>query len=209
MSPKQKSERNLRQKRLILDKSSSLFYRKGYRSTSMRDIASACRFEPANIYYYFSSKEQILYEVYKEAGERLVAAIAGLEHDSVRNPEQRLRSLISLHFQTPVPGGKPYYLMFDTELKSLSPAHRQRIIELRDIYDRILRRIIQDGVDDGTFAPTDVKLSGYAIASVVVRSRLWFSPKGRLSGEEVCEFICDFALNALKKPADQGQIRLM
>ena len=65
--PKPKSKRNLRQKKLILDKSAGLFYRKGYRSTSMRDIANVCHFEPANIYYYFSSKEQILYEVYKEA----------------------------------------------------------------------------------------------------------------------------------------------
>jgi AcrR family transcriptional regulator len=196
---KSKMGRNSRQKRLILEKSASLFHRKGYRSTSMKDIARVCHFKPANIYYYFSSKEQILYEVFKEAADRLNNNIASLEHDSTMSPGERLRLFVKHHFETPAPGAKPYYMMFDMELKNLSTAHRREIIKKRDTYDIILRKIIEDGIADGTFETTDVKLSGYAIASIVVRSRLWFSPKGRLSSEQVSKFMGDFALNALRK----------
>jgi AcrR family transcriptional regulator len=201
-----KNLRNTRQKQLILERSASLFYRKGYRSTSMRDIARACHFEPANIYHYFSSKEQILYDIFWEAADHTISAIASLESDSRMDPAERLRCFVKRHFETPVPGAKPYYMMFDMELKNLSPTHRHRIIEMRDEYDRILRKIIQDGLDDGTFVTADVKLAGYAIASMIVRSRLWFSPKGRLSAEEVANFMCAFTSNALGKSTKNGPI---
>ncbi len=198
-TPKSEQPTSIRKKRLILDKSADLFYRKGYRSTSMRDIARACHFEAANIYHYFSSKEQILYEVFREAAEHTLSVIENLEYSPEMSPGERLRCFVKRHFETPEPGTKPYYMMFDMELKNLLPRHRRKIIEMRDEYDKILRKIIQDGLDDGTFVTNDVKLAGYAIASIIVRSRLWFSPIGRLSAEEVAQFMSNFASNALRK----------
>ncbi|MBW1673368.1 MAG: helix-turn-helix transcriptional regulator, partial [Deltaproteobacteria bacterium] len=51
--------KNRPQKAKMLDKARRLFWKKGYNSTSMRDIARAYGCEPANIYNFFSNKEEI------------------------------------------------------------------------------------------------------------------------------------------------------
>jgi len=73
------------------------------------------------------------------------------------------------------------------------------VIELRDLYDSILRDIVIDGIKGGYFINWDEKLVGFYIASILVRSRIWFSPKGRLSAEEAGDSIADFVLKAIQK----------
>ena len=89
-------------------------------------------------------------------------------------------------------------MLFDEELRSLLPAHRKEIIAYRDHYDRILRKIIRRGINAGDFAEVDEKLIGYSIASMIVRTRVWFRPRGRLSIQEIADIIFKFALNGLR-----------
>jgi len=42
-------------------------------------------------------------------------------------------------------------------------------------------------------------LVGYGIASMIVRSNIWYSPEGRLSMGEVINFLVQFILNGLKR----------
>ena len=85
------------QRELIIAKSSTLFWEKGYAETSMRDIAGACGFRPANIYNFFESKEAILYEIlYQELAE-IVAPIEHLLKDQTVSPADALRRMIDNH----------------------------------------------------------------------------------------------------------------
>ena len=53
-------------KAAIISVAIDLFWENGYMGTSLRDIAEACGFEAANLYNYFRSKEQLLYEAMQE-----------------------------------------------------------------------------------------------------------------------------------------------
>src|SRR3990172_9333173 len=185
----------------ILDKAGTLFWQKGYHDTSVRDIADACKFQPANIYNYFQSKEDILYEVIRDITEQTVASIRHLENDETTNPEEQLRSLIKSHFGLMVKMKRSSVLISDTGLKDLSPQHRSEIIALRDRYDGIMRRVIRRGVDRGNFSVKDVRVVCFFISSVIMRSNIWFSPNGRLSGDEVGDMMFDFVLRGIKSGA--------
>ncbi|MBI2850993.1 MAG: TetR/AcrR family transcriptional regulator [Chloroflexi bacterium] len=182
----------------VLDKAGTLFWQKGYHSTSMRDIAEACNFQPANIYHYFESKEDILYDVIKDITEQTVSSIQHLEDDEVTSPEEQLRSLIKSHFGLIVKMKRSSVLISDTGLKDLSPKHRKEIIGLRDKYDGIMRRVIRRGVERGNFVVKDEKVVCFFISSVIMRSNIWFSPNGRLSGDEVGDMMFDFVLRGIK-----------
>ncbi len=176
-----------------------LFWKKGYEGTTMRDIARAYRCKPANIYNYFPSKEALLYEILRSQMEWIVSSIKHLENDDQTPPVEQLRFLIEKHASFTLNYAKSSKLLFDVGLDSLSPANRKKIVTLRDTYDRILRKVIRRGIKSGDFARVDEKLAAYSIASMIVRSLIWFSPGGKLSIPEIIDFIKNFALNGLSR----------
>jgi AcrR family transcriptional regulator len=182
----------------ILDKAGALFWQKGYDSTSMRDIAHACHYKPANIYNYFQGKEDILFEVIRDITAKAVSSISHLEDDDATSPVEQLKSLVKNHFGLLVGMKRSNVLISDSALKDLSSEHRRAIIELRDHYDAIMRGVIQRGIASGDFAVKDEKIVTYLISSVILRSSIWFSPKGRLSAREVGDLMFDFVFRGIK-----------
>lgn len=182
----------------ILDKAGMLFWQKGYHGTSMRDIAGACDCKAANIYNYFKGKEDILFEVIKDITERAVNSVSHLEDESTTSPVQQLRSFIDSHLHVLVQMKKSSVLISDTGLQNLTHEHRKVIVELRDNYDRIMSKVISRGIESGDFTVKDVKVIVYLTSSVIIRSTIWFSPKGRLSADEVADIIFDFVYRGIK-----------
>ena len=182
----------------ILDKAGVLFWEKGYHSTGMRDIARACDCKPANIYNYFRGKEDILFEVIRDITEQAVTSIKFLEDDEETNPVEQLRSLIKSHFRLLMQMARSNKLISDTGLKDLSTEHRKEIVKLRDHYDSIMRKVLRRGIESGDFSVKDEKVVGYLISSIIVRSTIWFSSKGKYSVDEIGDMMFDFAYHGIK-----------
>lgn len=191
-----RSERTTVQRQLILDKARMLFWAQGYDKTSVRDLARACDFEVSNIYNYFKSKEQILYHILIDETDRVISTLQHLEKDEITRPTEVLRQFVRSQLHIVLASGQTGLLQ-DIGLRSLSPAHRKRIIQQRDRFDSILRRIIDKGIATGDFREIDVKIIGMCIVSLITRSRIWFSPLGRLSIDEIADIAVDFILNGL------------
>jgi len=192
-----KTAKDKPQKELIMDRSRVLFWEKGYMETSMRDIAQACGFRPANIYNFFTNKEQILFEILIDEMNQIIEPIRHLELEDDGDPVRQLRLVIENHTRLTLGHRRSSKLLFDMELGSLSPANKKKIIRLRDDYDRISSAIIRRGVERKIFNTADDRMAVYCIASMIVRTRMWYSPDGRLSIDEIIDFIFNFALKGL------------
>jgi len=186
------------QKTMILQRAGELFWEKGYTHTTLRDIARACGFDAANIYTHFKNKERLLYEVLKEEMEQTLSVARAADDAKGSDPSKRLESLVRNHIELVVGSMKTYRLLFDSELRSLTPAHRKRIIGLRDAYDGILRGIIRSGIERGNFKAMNEKVIGNIIASMIVRTRIWFSSTGALSSREIADSMCRLVLDGLR-----------
>jgi len=185
------------QKQLIIAKSSSLFWEKGYAETSMRDIAQECGFRPANIYNFFSNKEAILFEILYGEMEEILSPIKRLEEDEDIDPREALYLVIENHVRMTLGERRSSKLLFDSGLKNLSAANRKKIIKLRDNYDAVSVKIINRGIEKGVFTAMDEKLAVFSIASMIARSRIWYSPAGKYSVDEIVKFIYEFSLRGL------------
>lgn len=174
-----------------------IFWKKGYHSTTMKDIAQAYGCQPANIYNFFPQKEAILYEILRSQIEAILASIKHLEEDETTSPTEQLRFFITEHAGYALRRKKTSKLIFDIGLDCLSSARRKKFVALRDTYDRILCKIIKRGIRSGDFKEIDEKLAAYSISSMIIRINIWFSPEGRLSTQEIIDFLCDFALRGL------------
>jgi AcrR family transcriptional regulator len=80
----------------ILACAAQVFCDKGYDAASIRDISRATGASLAGLYYYFESKEQLLYLIQKDAFETLISRLS--ERLTAQTaPVARLRAIIDSH----------------------------------------------------------------------------------------------------------------
>ena len=78
----------------ILDAAESLFARKGFDPTTIKEIGSAAELTPALLYYYFANKEELYRAVLQRvAGDLVSRGRAGL--DAAGTPELAIRGLVA------------------------------------------------------------------------------------------------------------------
>ena len=81
----------------ILDHATAVFYEKGYEGASMRDLSRVTGLSLAGLYYYFESKEELLYLIQKHYFTVVVERLQKRLED-VSDPEARVRAFILNHF---------------------------------------------------------------------------------------------------------------
>src|ERR1700683_102548 len=95
----------------ILTYATNVFCEKGYEGSSMRDLSRASGMSLAGLYYYFESKERLLFLIQKHTFTTIVQRLkARLE--GVSDPEQRIRIFILNHLE--------YFLANPANMKVLS-----------------------------------------------------------------------------------------
>jgi AcrR family transcriptional regulator len=75
-----------------------VFYDKGYEGASMRDLSRASGMSLSGLYYYFESKEKLLYLIQKETFSTIVERLRE-RLDAISDPEQRIRCFILNHLE--------------------------------------------------------------------------------------------------------------
>lgn len=78
----------------ILRAAERLFAKRGYANTTLQAIARAARVSTANVYVYFDSKLDILYEIYAPWMRDRLARLAA-ELETVDDPRERLRRVLA------------------------------------------------------------------------------------------------------------------
>jgi len=95
----------------ILTHATDVFCEKGYEGASMRDLSRASGMSLAGLYYYFESKERLLFLIQKHTFSTIVQRLkARLE--GVSDPEQQIRIFILNHLE--------YFLANPASMKVLS-----------------------------------------------------------------------------------------
>jgi AcrR family transcriptional regulator len=95
----------------ILDHATEVFCLKGYEGASMRDLSRATGMSLAGLYYYFESKERLLFLIQKHTFTTILEKLKARLED-VTDPEQRIRVFILNHLQ--------YFMSNQQGLKVLS-----------------------------------------------------------------------------------------
>jgi AcrR family transcriptional regulator len=166
----------------ILKSAAASFRRMGYHGATVEQIAAALRMKKGNLYYYFRNKEDILFACHQYSLDRLHEILDEVERSGAP-PEEQLRRLVVAFVQTILDelGGTALFL----DLEALSPPHLRIVIVRRDRFDRGIRRVIEEGMRTGAFAPGDAKLIAFAILGAVNWIPRWFDPAGTSTSEQI------------------------
>jgi TetR/AcrR family transcriptional regulator, cholesterol catabolism regulator len=95
----------------ILTHATDVFCKKGYEGASMRDLSRASGMSLAGLYYYFESKERLLFLIQKHTFTTIVWRLKA-RLDGIIDPEQQIRIFILNHLE--------YFLANQAAMKVLS-----------------------------------------------------------------------------------------
>jgi AcrR family transcriptional regulator len=185
----------------ILRSAAAAFRRRGYHGASVEEIAGALHMTKGNLYYYFKNKEEILYFCHDYSLDILLELLQQIESDGLA-PDAKLHRLVVAFVHMIIDELQGTALTMD--LQALSPPLLKKVIAKRDRFDHGIRRVLQEGMDQGLFEPGDPKLLTFAILGAINWITRWFDPRGPASSEQIGEAFADYLVRGILRRAPAG-----
>jgi AcrR family transcriptional regulator len=176
----------------ILEEAVKLFYERGFTGTTLDDIAAELGVTKPFIYTHFRSKTDLLAAICTPTIELSLDAVTRGAKAS-GSPTERLHRAI-VDFTQVVLSRQANIAIYFREEKNLSPEALGEINALRKRFDRVLSKLLADGVAAGEFDIKDVSLAALAIGGMISWAYTWHRPEGRLPLEAMCERMAAMAL---------------
>lgn len=178
----------------ILNAAAEIFYQRGYGATSMQDIANAVGMLKGSLYYYFKSKEDLLYTISRAIHENAMANMAAA--DAIEgSAEDKLRSLMLGHMRA-LPNRRRWISVFYTEYRHLTGNRRTEIGAVRRRYEGFVQDLIKQGQAVHSFCPErDPAVMTTAVLTILNGSTLW-SPN--IDIESMSAEYAEFAMSGLR-----------
>ena len=160
------------------------FNHKGYHNTSLDDIAAALEVTKPTVYYYVSNKEQLLFECFLAGAEQIRAAFR--EGKSLDVPaRERLNAVLRNYAKAMA--SEFGWCMVRVEDQDLSPDMSSQIKAMKSEIDQGIRRLIREGVQDGSIHPCDPKMTAFALAGSLNWIAHWYRENQSMTGAEIAD----------------------
>jgi len=183
---------------LFLEAAVRLFEEKGYKNTSVEDIAGELGFTKKVFYYYWKNKREIVQEIHDRGMALMNAQLdAVLEEESA--PDARLDAAIRNHLRTVLRDRSiAGTLLGDFEFS-------EETLRARREYTRRFQRLVEDGMAAGVVRKTDPRMLTFAILGLCNSVGQWYRREGRLTDEEILDIFASFAARGWREgePAEE------
>ena len=161
----------------------------GYHNTSLDDVAAALGVTKPTVYYYVASKEQLLLECFR-------AGLQGI-HDVLRETErsghsgrERLNAVVRGY--AAAIASEYGWCMVRAHEHDLGGAMGAEVKALKSGIDQGLRRLLQTGIDDGSIAPCDTRITAFAIAGALNGIAHWYRENQPMNAPQVADLFVAF-----------------
>ena len=174
----------------LLDAAASHFAAKGYRETTIREIAAAVGMLPGSVYYHFPSKHELLLAVYEQGVTRMLQRI----HDADPGPGDpwtRIEATLVAHLDA-ILDRSDYARVLIAVRPDQVPEVKRELRKLRDRYEAHFRALVDDlpvprGTDRGMLRLMMIGAANWA--------QVWYRP-----GEKTPAQIARSFVKLLRRP---------
>lgn len=192
----------------ILSAAAEVFYEKGYEGASIRDLSRRSGMSLAGLYYYFDSKEKLLYLIQRHTFSTVVEKLReSLKQE--RDPEQRIRIFIRNHLE--------YFVANMTAMKVLSheadvlkSSYGQEIQGIKREYYRICVGLLDDlQKSRGIKTERTGRRSPHRVAVLSLFGMMnwvytWYNPQVDPGSAELADEMAGIFLNGILGAAQQA-----
>ncbi len=182
----------------IIDAASELYAKKGFKATSIEEIADKAGVTIPVTYQYVQNKSEIMRLIMEDMlaifRENIISHLQGID-----DPEEKLAIAISLYLRLLDEQQDKVLLMYQKS-SSLDKVSKSKIMKMEVELSNIFGEIIRDGIKRGIFKEMDVDLMAY---NIVILAHMWtlkrWHFRKRLSIDDYIDQQSKFIINALRK----------
>lgn len=169
----------------IQESAANLFYQRGYAATSLREIAADVGIQVGSLYNHIEGKAELLRNIMVRIMDDLLSSMDEATQGTGDSVE-RLQRALDCHIRFHATRARDVFIG-NTELRSLPSEDRKVVIDLRDQYEKRLRKLLQDVCDEHRGDAIDVRLQAYSIVAIGTHIPAWYKPGGPMSLDEVVD----------------------
>ncbi len=164
-------------RRIIYERAINLFETKGFRATSMNEIALACGVSKPALYHYFRDKSHLLETLYADVTAEFFLTMEKLAH-STEGAQDRLRRLVELQTIYNIEN-RSFLTIFWRERHEFDAESRKSLAVRERAFETWVRHIIEEGQASGDFRPQDPRIAMLAILGMLSTVHRWAAHAGR------------------------------
>ncbi len=178
-----------------------LFLKKGYNATSTNDICSAAKIAKPTLYYYFGSKQNLLFSLHQDHLNRGLRPYLE-EAAAISDPEQRFHFMIRTYTKMICAMPELRFLIHETlgfkdkYFVQIKTAWKNHYILLRDT----VKSLQAAGKADLTLKPSWTALF---LIGMMTWITFWLDFKRNQEIEEIAESAVNFACQAISRPSSE------
>jgi len=156
----------------FIETSLQLFQSRGFKATTMRDIAKALDIEAATLYNYIQSKQSLLDELIFEIANQFHRGLSNI-YESSYDPVDQLKAIIDLNVR--LTAEHPYQVaLLVGEWKHLKTERQAEFLAHRAGYERMVQGIIKKGMEVGQLRKMNLEIATYSFLSAIRWLFSWY-----------------------------------
>ena len=189
----------------VLQAAAQLFNERGFHATSLDDIAARLNVTKPTLYYYVKNTDEILLQCVSKGLEMMLEGIGasraagGKAIDQLMTCMQVYARIVTMDF------GMCLIRVGDEQLPTES---RTELRRLKSAIDQEFRRLVAEGVQEGSLQPCDPKMTAFVIAGALSWIGRWYQPGGEYTAEQVAEQCIGTLCQGMLLRADQTVAKL-
>jgi AcrR family transcriptional regulator len=180
----------------ILDAAVELFAEQGFDGTSVQEIVDRAAVTKGAMYHYFTSKDDLLYEIYHSLISVQQTAMDRIL-DAGLPPQEAIRAIIvNLVETTTARLGET--AVFAREMHKLGADRMAAVRSERRVYHETFRYVVARGQRDGAFADVaSAETVTLMVFGVINQLPQWYRPDGPKTARQLGDEIADFVVAGL------------
>jgi len=177
-----------------------LFAERGFRATTVRDIAEEAGILSGSLYHHFDSKESMIDELLRGFQDELFGRYREIVARNL-GPRETLEAVIVASFES-IHKHHDEVAIYQNEAQYLAQFPRFSYLEDRNIeFHELWTSILADGARSGDFrSDLDIEVAYRFIRDTVWVAVRWYSPGGSLTAEDVAEQYLRILLHGISAP---------
>lgn len=179
----------------ILQEALRLFSQAGYHGTSLQEIADELGITRPAFYYYFNSKDELLWRLIGNLGDQLLEESRPIVATDA-SPSQKMRDLLVAHTLT-ILGNRDAFKIYFTERHLVGTRRDRQLRRGEEQYHRLFENVIRDGQAEGMFRDDNANVLALLVTGLANSALQWFQPRRDLSLDDISELVADLGLAAI------------
>lgn len=181
----------------ILKKAAASFRHRGFKATSMRELADKIGVEAPSLYNHIGSKAELLQDICFKVAEEFTQHLATVEENS-DSSAKKIEQLIRFHIKMMLQFFDEVYVA-NHEWKHLEDNYLGTFLNQRKSYETRMVELIKVGIANHELRNIHPHVAALTILSAVRSLEFWQRHKKEISAEVLEENMVNHLLNGLTK----------